>query len=96
MTKLHEIEKSVEEPGPMEFSAFAKWFEPLLRAALGPKARRDIANGKLHRLSDSTLTEFRAGKSRAPWRTTPPRLLAANTFSNLGGLQVQIGQCRSY
>jgi hypothetical protein len=64
MTKLQQIEKSVEELGPSEFAAFAEWFEALQQERWDQQFDNDAKSGKLDRFADQALADFRAGKTK--------------------------------
>ncbi|MFT4181345.1 MAG: hypothetical protein QM636_05430 [Rhizobium sp.] len=65
MTKLEQIEKNVVELGPEDFRAFAEWFETLQASRWDKQMEADAAAGKLDRLADKALADFRAGKTKA-------------------------------
>jgi hypothetical protein len=62
---VHEIEAAVRELPPDELAAFTKWFEAFVAAAWDRRFETDAAAGRLDKLGDEALAEFRAG------RTTP-------------------------
>lgn len=64
MTKLEQIEKSVIELDSKEFEAFSAWFEQLQAQRWDNQIQTDISNGKLDRLADKALADFRVGKTR--------------------------------
>ncbi|MBB3607174.1 hypothetical protein [Rhizobium sp. BK602] len=65
MTKLEQIEKNVTELGPEDFKAFAEWFETLQASRWDKQMEADVAAGKLDRLADKALADFRIGKTKA-------------------------------
>lgn len=65
MTKLQQIEKSVEALSDEEMKAFAAWFEELRWQRWDRQIEEDSRAGKLDKLAEEALADFRAG------RTTP-------------------------
>ncbi|MCO5162926.1 MAG: hypothetical protein M9939_17460 [Mesorhizobium sp.] len=65
MTKLQQIEKSVEALSDEEMKAFAAWFEELRWQRWDRQIEEDSEAGKLDKLAEEALADFRAG------RTTP-------------------------
>lgn len=63
MTKLEQIEKTVEELDPKDFAAFAAWFEALQQQRWDRQIENDAAAGKLDKLAEKALSNFRAGKT---------------------------------
>lgn len=61
MTKLEQIEKSVEELSDEEMKSFAAWFEEL---RWDRQIEEDAKNGKLDRLAEEALADIRAGRTR--------------------------------
>ncbi len=64
MTKLEQIEKSVSELNPQEFSAFTEWFEALQAERWDRQFEADAASGKLDHFAEEALADFRAKKTR--------------------------------
>lgn len=64
MTKLEQIEKSVSELNSDELEAFSDWFDAFQVARWDKRIERDGREGKLDKLADSSLTDFRAGRTR--------------------------------
>ena len=64
MTKLEQIEKTVEELNAKDFAAFAEWFESLQQQRWDRQIEADAASGKLDRFADQALADFRAGKTK--------------------------------
>mgnify|MGYP001180954553 CR=1 FL=1 len=65
MTKLQQIEKSVEALSDEEMKAFAAWFEELRWQRWDRQIEEDAKAGKLDKLAEEALADFRVG------RTTP-------------------------
>lgn len=64
MNKLEQIEKSISELNSDELEAFSGWFDAFQAARWDKQIERDDKGGKLDRLADSALTDFRAGRTR--------------------------------
>jgi hypothetical protein len=59
MGKIEEIERAVSELGADELAKFRAWFEKFDAARFDEKIERDVRGGKLDRLADAALAEFR-------------------------------------
>ncbi|WP_037151289.1 hypothetical protein [Rhizobium freirei] len=64
MTKLEQIEKNIVDLAPEDFKAFTEWFEALKATRWDRQIEADAGAGKLDRLADGALADFRAGKTR--------------------------------
>ena len=64
MIKLEDIEKAVAELAPREFDRFRTWFEEFQAARFDQKIEHDAQSGKLDRLADEALSDFRKGRAR--------------------------------
>jgi hypothetical protein len=64
MTKLQAIEQAVKDLPPDELEEFRAWFEEFEAAAFDAKIERDARSGKLDRLAEAALKEFREGRTR--------------------------------
>ena len=64
MTSLEDIEKAIAELAPGELARFRAWFEEFQAARFDEKIERDAANGKLDRLADAAVEDFRKGRAR--------------------------------
>jgi hypothetical protein len=64
MIKLEDIEKAVAELAPREFDRFRTWFEEFQAQRFDQKIERDAQSGKLDRLADEALSDFRKGRAR--------------------------------
>ena len=64
MTKLEEIEKAVAGLAPNDLARFREWFETFDGARFDEKIERDAASGKLDRLADQAIADFRKGRAR--------------------------------
>ena len=63
MTKIEDIEKAVSQLAPDEFAQFRAWFEELDAKRFDEKIERDAKSGKLDRLVDQALADYRKGQS---------------------------------
>jgi hypothetical protein len=64
MTKLEAIEQTVKDLPPNELDEFRAWFEEFEAAVFDAKIERDARSGKLDRLAEVALKEFREGRTR--------------------------------
>lgn len=64
MTKLEDIEKAVASLAPDELEKFRVWFEAFDGAQFDEKIERDAMSGRLDRLAERALTDFRSGRAR--------------------------------
>jgi len=64
MTKIEDIEKAVAALPSNELAEFRAWFEEFDSARFDEKIERDAKAGKLDRLADEALIDFRAGRTR--------------------------------
>ena len=55
MTKLEQIEKTVEELSSKDFEAFAEWFEALQQQRWDTQIEADVSAGRLDRFADQAL-----------------------------------------
>jgi len=64
MTTIEEIEKAVAELPPDQLARFRAWFDEFDAARFDQKIERDARAGKLDRLAEQALTDFRSGRAR--------------------------------
>ena len=64
MTNVEEIEKAVAELPPDQFARFRAWFEEFQAARFDERIEQDAKAGRLDRLAEPALVDFRAGRSR--------------------------------
>ena len=64
MTKIEDIEKAVSNLSPDELAEFRGWFEAFDAAQFDAKIERDAEAGRLDRLVDAAITEFKEGRAR--------------------------------
>jgi hypothetical protein len=61
---IEDIEKAVAQLGTREFDRFRLWFEEFQAARFDHKIERDAQSGKLDRLADAAVADFRKGGAR--------------------------------
>jgi hypothetical protein len=61
---IEDIEKAVAEFQPDELARFRAWFEAFDADRFDRKIERDAKAGRLGRLADAALAEFRTGNAR--------------------------------
>jgi hypothetical protein len=61
---VEDLENAVAKLPPDQFAKFRDWFEALDGARLDAKIERDAAAGKLDRLAEQALADFRQGRAR--------------------------------
>jgi hypothetical protein len=64
MTKLEDIEKAVAGLAPRELDRFRAWFEEFQAARFDEKIERDVQSGKLDRLAETAVEDFREDRAR--------------------------------
>lgn len=64
MTKLEQIEKSVEALSKDELKQFAAWFAELQAERWDRQIETDASSGKLDRFAEEALAELKAGRTR--------------------------------
>jgi hypothetical protein len=64
MTTIVGIEKAVEKLTVDELAKFRAWFEAFDAARFDEKIERDAKSGKLDRLAEEAMADFRAGRAR--------------------------------
>ena len=62
MSTTEEIQSAVAGLPPAELSRFRTWFEEFDAAAWDEQWQRDVASGKLDRVADQAIKDFRAGR----------------------------------
>jgi hypothetical protein len=63
MTTVQDIEKAVAQLPPEELAAFRVWFEAFDAARFDERIARDAAGGKLDRLADEAVADYREGRA---------------------------------
>jgi hypothetical protein len=64
MSTIEEIEKAVSNLPPDDLARFRAWFEEFEATRFDGKIERDAAAGKLDRLAEQALADFRNGRAR--------------------------------
>jgi len=64
MTTLEELEKAVTELPADQLAEFRAWFEEFEAARFDERIERDAKAGRLDRLADQAVADFRAGRVR--------------------------------
>ena len=64
MATLEDIEKAVAELPLDQLARFRAWFDEFEAARFDQKIERDASAGKLDRLAERALSDFRAGRAR--------------------------------
>jgi putative hemolysin len=61
---IHEIEQAVRELSPKELARFRQWFDEFDAQIWDEQFERDVNSGKLDKLADQAVSDFRAGKAK--------------------------------
>jgi hypothetical protein len=61
---IEDLEKAVATLPPDQFAKFRDWFEQFDAARFDQKIERDAKAGKLDRLADQAVDDFRKGHAR--------------------------------
>jgi len=61
---IEDLEKAVAKLPPDRFAEFCAWFDEFDAARFDQKIERDAKAGKLDRLSDQAIDDFRKGRAR--------------------------------
>jgi hypothetical protein len=64
MTTLENIEKAVTELPADQLAEFRAWFEAFQAARFDERIEGDVKSGRLDRLAEQALADFRAGRAR--------------------------------
>ena len=64
MRTVEDIEKALSELPPDQLAEFRAWFEAFDAARFDEKIERDAKAGRLDRLAEQALADFRAGRAR--------------------------------
>ena len=64
MTKLEDIERAVEQLSPEKLAQFRAWFNRFDASRFDRKIGIDAQSGRLDKLTDEALREFRDGRAR--------------------------------
>jgi hypothetical protein len=61
---IEDLEKAVSKLPPDQLAKFRAWFEAFDAARFDQKIERDAKAGKLDRLADQAVADFRQGRTR--------------------------------
>jgi len=61
---IEDLENAVAKLAPDQLAKFRDWFEAFDAARFDEEIERDAKAGKLDRLADQALTDFREGRAR--------------------------------
>lgn len=61
---VQEIEKAITELSPHELARFREWFEEFDARAWDEQFERDAKSGKLDKLAEKAIEDYRAGKAK--------------------------------
>jgi hypothetical protein len=64
MTTVEDIEKAVEGLSPGKLAKFRAWFEQFEASLFDRKIEQDARSGRLDKLADEALREFRGERAR--------------------------------
>ena len=61
---IHEIEQAIAELPPSELARFRQWFEEFDAQTWDEQFEHDAKSGKLDKLANKAIADFRAGKAK--------------------------------
>ena len=61
---ITEIEQAIAELSPEELARFRKWFEEFDARVWEEQIENDAKTGKLDKIADKAIKEYRAGKAK--------------------------------
>ena len=61
---IQEIERAIAELNPRELARFRQWFEEFDAQVWDEQFERDAKSGKLDKLAEKAINEYRAGNAR--------------------------------
>jgi hypothetical protein len=64
MSSIGEVEKAVLELSGEEFAEFRRWFYELDAKAWDAQFEEDVRSGRLEKLGEKALADFRSGRTR--------------------------------
>ena len=64
MTRVQRLEREIEELTPDELAAFRKWFQEYDEAVWDEQIEHDAIAGKLDRLAEKALADYKAGRTK--------------------------------
>lgn len=62
--RVEDIEKDITQLSPSELARFRAWYMSFDAAAWDKQIEADIKAGKLDRIAESAITEYKTGKNR--------------------------------
>lgn len=65
MTKIEDIENAVVQLSLTELAEFRLWFEEFDAARFDERIERDVKDGKLEKLAEEAVHNFRSGNARS-------------------------------
>ena len=75
MRTIEDIEKALSELPADQLAEFRAWFEAFYAARFDERIEQDAKAGRLDRLTEQAIADFRAGRARELGGTSPvPRL----------------------
>ncbi len=66
MSAVLQLEQAVSQLPPKELARFRKWFEEFDAKIWDKQFEQDVKSGKLDKLANRAITDFRAGKFKQP------------------------------
>jgi len=64
MSTVEEIEQAISKLPPDDLAKFRAWFEAFEAARFDERIEQDAKSGRLDRLADQALADYRAGHAR--------------------------------
>ena len=61
---IQDIEKAISDLSPRELARFREWFEEFDAQAWDEQFERDAKSGKLNKLADKAIKDYRSGKAK--------------------------------
>ena len=61
---ITEIEQAITQLSPQDFSRLREWFEEFEAQQWDEQIERDAKSGKLDKIAEQALKDYRAGKAR--------------------------------
>lgn len=61
---IHEIEQAITELSPKELARFRHWFDEFDAQVWDDQFESDAKSGKLDKLANKAVADFRAGKAK--------------------------------
>ena len=61
---ITEIEQAITQLSPQDYSRLREWFDEFDAQEWGEQFERDALSGKLDKLAEKAISDYRAGKAR--------------------------------